>query len=175
MAGGAIGADRTRGSAAVMSYGCSVVAWPCLACSLGCCRVERMLYTMATNKRDSHRYRTLECSLEHRHAPHHTGNSRSPPNPPAPPPLRLACRRAKVSPKEACAIARYAQEAISTKGQEINGSSVAYKTVGTFLSQRMQCEDNLSRQASSSPAAVHHCQPAPRRDSWTSRTLPPPL
>eukprot|EP00670_Eutreptiella_braarudii_P017839 CAMPEP_0174370068 /NCGR_PEP_ID=MMETSP0811_2-20130205/94865_1 /TAXON_ID=73025 ORGANISM="Eutreptiella gymnastica-like, Strain CCMP1594" /NCGR_SAMPLE_ID=MMETSP0811_2 /ASSEMBLY_ACC=CAM_ASM_000667 /LENGTH=53 /DNA_ID=CAMNT_0015515151 /DNA_START=63 /DNA_END=221 /DNA_ORIENTATION=- len=44
----------------------------------------------------------------------------------------------------ACAIARYAQEAVSTKGQEENGSSVAYKTVGTFLSQRMQCEDNLS-------------------------------
>ena len=43
---GAFSAERTRGSTANLVYVCSVVDWPCPACSCGCCRLDCMLYTM---------------------------------------------------------------------------------------------------------------------------------
>ena len=43
---GAYGANRTRGSRADLGHVCSVVAWPCPVRSRGCCRLDRMLYTI---------------------------------------------------------------------------------------------------------------------------------
>ena len=55
------------------------------------------------------------------------------------------------------------------KAQEDSGSSVAYKTIGTFLLQRVQGEDNLRvghRQVCRSNAAVRNLMPSLSRDPW---------
>ena len=60
---GYFGADRAKGSAADLGYVCSVVAWPCPARSHGCCRLDRMLYTMRRLRKAKREYHdvALRC------------------------------------------------------------------------------------------------------------------